>query len=96
MSAVRTLVCCLTVASLFAVSANLSAEPQSPSEAGGADAEYVTVSLDTIPSTDGKALMIGAYGVIFGLFLLYGASLLWRERAVAKRAEMLKRRLESR
>jgi len=90
---VKIVILTLCAAAVFLLSSDLSAKTQAPS---GGEAEYVSVSLESIPSTDGKALMLGAYGVILGLFFAYGASLVWRERSVARRAEALKRGLGSR
>ncbi len=96
MTTVKIVILTLCAAAVFLLSSDLSAKTQAPSGGETTDAEYVSVSLESIPSTDGKALMLGAYGVILGLFLAYGASLVWRERSVARRAEALKRGLGSR
>ena len=57
------------------------------------EGEYVAVALNAEPSVDGKTLMVSAYSVILGLFLLYGVSLILRERNVERALSDLKERL---
>ena len=58
------------------------------------EAGYIAVDLSEASSVNGKTLMIAAYGIILGVLVLYGFSLVLRERAVAQRAESLKKQLE--
>jgi preprotein translocase subunit YajC len=46
-----------------------------------------------VEKINGKSLMLIAYAIIFGVFVLYTASILRREKAVEKEAQQLKNQL---
>lgn len=56
------------------------------------------VALDTtqLSTVSGKRLLISAYGSLFSILLVYAFSLYRRERAVARAAAKLEKRLQSR
>jgi hypothetical protein len=86
----------LLLSTLGPVETLAQAAPSAAAATADARGEFVSVPLTGESSVNGKTLMSVAYGVILGLFLLYGISLVTRERAVERALCQLKERLENR
>ena len=75
-----------------AVAGEHDSDIQNPAD----DSGFQPVDLNTVETVDGKALTVIAYGIIFGVFILYALSILRRERAVEKNARRLREHLHQR
>ena len=55
--------------------------------------EFVSFEPSARESISGKSLMLGAYGVILGVLLIYAFVLLLRSRSTLRKTDSLERRL---
>jgi hypothetical protein len=65
-----------------------------PAASATDDTGFQPIDLNKVEKIDGKSLTILAYGIIFGVFVLFAASLLKREKTVEKEARELERQLK--
>ena len=82
----------LLAISLCPVISYASQNPE-PHTAAANPSGFQPVDLSQVEKINGKSLMLIAYAIIFGVFVLYTASILRREKAVEKEAQQLKNQL---
>ena len=82
----------LVIVPAFAV----HADPAPTAEASSDDDRFVAVSPDALPKVSVELLMKSAYGVICTVFLLYGLSLVVRERRIDQRLNQIEKQVDSR
>jgi hypothetical protein len=69
-------------------------EPTAAAQSPDSDA-FVLVSLANRDTVSGKQLVITAYGIIFGMLILYLLFILHREKQVERAARALKKAIEN-
>lgn len=53
--------------------------------------EFVPVDPAQLATVSAKSLMVGAYGALFALLVIYSVSLLWRERKITRSLDELEK-----